>query len=567
MVPYFSYAILFLGFIHNGAQQDPVQRLEGFTKITVAVESVHDRAQTGLLSLPSFRAMQEIQTAEPLFSYRNPQNEISRSRIPTYLHLYTLTFENEEVAKNSLENLRASSEVKWASPIYTYVGDPRDFTPNDPDFSKQPHHKIMESEAAWDITMGRAEIIVAVTDDGFEVPHPDLSKIWHANTNEEANGMDDDGNGLVDDITGWNFAEGTNKVYNPSKPTDGAHGTHVSGIVSAQIHNRVGVCGLAGNASVLPIKFYGGGSWTSEVIAKSYQYAADQGARIITTSYNVDGFVGDEVFKAGLEYAHQKGVLHFNSAGNNSQLNPARQKFEQLLLVCSTENSKDKISYFSNYGWGIDVCAPGSDILSTVPAKKYEPYSGTSMATPQAAGLAALIWSNHPEWNSAQVAAQLLGTADATIEANPTKGGLMGSGRINARKALQEKIAPPRIRSIVGLNLPFEYFNEGVSSIELQLDGVFALDVWSQPNAVELTGAGADQKFGTADDVVVNLQTTIAYRLGTNRVPFSMEPLKAGLYRLRGNASILVDPFGEKLDGNQDGVAGDDFTSVFEVKG
>ena len=137
------------------------------------------------------------------------------------------------------------------------------------------------------------------------------------------------------------------------------------------------------------------------------------------------------------------GVLHFNSAGNNNQLNPPRTSFTQSLFVVSTE-SNDTRSTFSNYGTGCDISAPGGSILSTVLNDNYGTKSGTSMATPNAAGAAALIWSLHPTWTRDQVAAQLIATADNIDAQNPAYIGLLGSGRVNSFAALTTDIGGRR---------------------------------------------------------------------------------------------------------------------------
>ncbi len=190
------------------------------------------------------------------------------------------------------------------------------------------------------------------------------------------------------------------------------------------------------------------GAWTSTVIFNSYKYATDNGAKIISTSYNIDSFAADPTFASALDYAYTRGVLHFNSAGNNSQLNPPRQAFDQLVFVASTE-SNDAKSSFSNYGYGTDISAPGGAIYATLPGDTYGTMSGTSMSTPNAAAVAALIWSAHPTWTRDQVAAQIMGTADNIDAVNPSYAGNLGSGRANAFRAVTESIVAPRFKGLL----------------------------------------------------------------------------------------------------------------------
>ena len=272
-----------------------------------------------------------------------------------------------------MKQLDGAPSVVWSTPSFHYGGDnPRELVPDDPSFGNQYHHQVdtMNNEQAWDITTGDPSIIVAVTDDGIDRTHDDLSpNIWNNPGEVAGNGADDDGNGYVDDVQGWDFVNSNNNP-NPNSGGDD-HGTHVAGIAGGRLGNSVGISGTAGTATIMPIQFYQSGRpWTGPTIRESFEYAVDNGARIVTTSYNINGWVGDANFTAGLQYIHDAGALHFNSAGNGSELNPARQAFEQTLLVASTDDG-DRLSSFTNYGTGIDIAAPGGDILSTIPGNNY----------------------------------------------------------------------------------------------------------------------------------------------------------------------------------------------------
>lgn len=343
-----------------------------------------------------------------------------------------------------MKSLEKDSRVAWVSPSYEYIGDVQD---EDEKIAEQYHHPVMNNPKAWEIETGKPNIIVAVTDDGIDLSHPDLKdQIW-TNQNEIAgNGVDDDSNGYIDDVNGWDFATKNNDP-NPNNPKVNQHGTHVAGIVAATA-NDIGVRGVAPGATLMPIQFYNGGAFKSAIIAEAYAYAVDNGAKILTTSYSIDQFVGDKVFETALDYVQSKGALHFNSAGNNFEEDPARGVFDQLVLVCSTRGDgtaeADQKSSFSNYGKGIDLCAPGGagsssgkiGILSTIPGNQYARMSGTSMATPAAAGTAALIWSANPDFTRDQVRERLLSTTDSIDDANPEFKGKLGSGRINSFRAL-----------------------------------------------------------------------------------------------------------------------------------
>ncbi len=382
-----------------------------------------------------------------------------------------------------------------------------------------------------------------------------------------SDGIDNDGNGYVDDVEGWDFIDQDN---NPNPNGLDNHGTHVAGIAAGRINNGLGIAGTAGGATIMPVKFYDGGRsslWTGPVIRESFEYAVDNGARIVSTSYNINGWVGDPNFTAGIQYILDSGALHFNSAGNGSELNPARQAFQQTLLVASTE-SNDQLSGFSNYGTGVDISAPGGSILSTIPTDTYDYFSGTSMATPNAAGVAALIWSHHPTWTNYQVAAQLVGTADNIDAANPGRVGLLGGGRVNSFQALTEALAAPQITSLFGVPEDGSVTeNTSITSFQVDFDKVLDPTSANTASNFELLNAGTDGVFGTADDETVATSLASQYMVGSNQVTINVDSgsLEVGEYRLRVVAGGIVDPFGAALDGDADGVAGGDYQTFFSV--
>jgi len=319
------------------------------------------------------------------------------------------------------------------------------------------------------------------------------------------------------------------------------------------------------------VRFCCGGdkNWNAAIVAEAYAYAADNGAHIINTSFRIDGFKGDPIYLKGLEYAYNKGVLVFNSAGNNNYLSPRRQSFEQLFLVVSTDHiglRSDMKSKFSNYGVGMDLSAPGGKILSTVPGNKYAVKSGTSMASPNAAGVAALIWSKHPDWTRDQVAAHIKSTADSVNEVNPEYIALMGSGRVNSFRGVTESPKPPRINRIREFSTRNNVKNT-LTKFTLVIRTVFDSNTMNDLSSFVLTHAGNDGVFGSRDDRVITLNQKQAYAIGTN--DYVLKPtsrLTAGKYRFTALASKLVDPFGQELDGNGDGVGGDDYVYDFILK-
>lgn len=478
----------------------------------------------------------------------------------------------------ALVRLRTLNDIAWAEPnVIVHRGE--DFTPNDPQYSAsgQYFHRIAQTDLAWDTQMGQPSIIVAVTDDGVGYNHPDLTdNIWINPGEIPGNGVDDDGNGFIDDVRGWDFSGNDN---NPLPAGSSTHGTHVSGIIAARTHNATGVAGTAGgNGSagsgvrIMPVRWAGTTSWTATAVANSFTYAANNGAKIVNSSYNFDGFAGNATVNAAFEYSYSKGVLHFNSAGNNSQLNPPRGVFTQPLFVASLD-SGDVRSSFSNYGDFVDISGSGSSILSTTTSSdgtgvSYSNSSGTSMSTPHAAGVAALLWSQNPSWTREQLVAVLLGSADIVDAENPNFLNWLGTGRVNAYRGLTQPLPPPRLGRTInmdatGLPLPAPSSFTIFTPMRLDPASVTAANF-------ELRGDGPDNTFDTADDVIVPLviNAGAAYQVGTNSLVFTKSgggSFAADNYRFTAfsGATKLRDAFGTALDGDLDGLAGGNYVRNF----
>jgi subtilisin-like proprotein convertase family protein/subtilisin family serine protease len=463
-----------------------------------------------------------------------------------------------------MEQLQNNGAVLWSSPNFYQTGEFREFTPDDPQYSSQYHHLLMQNDLAWDTTLGDSNIIVGITDDGVELTHEDLASNIFVNSGEIAGDLiDNDGNGYVDDANGWDFINDNNDA-NPSGGD--AHGTHVSGISAGTTNNGIGIAGTSGGSTILPLKFFeGGAAWPAAAINETFTYAADSGAHIVNTSYNINGWVGDAVFTSGLQYMYDAGVLAINSAGNGSELNPARQSFHQTLLVASSE-ADDTLSGFTNYGTGVDIVSPGGSILSTLPGNTYGENSGTSMAAPNAAGVAALIWSANPTWSRDQVAAQLIGTGDNIDAENPTRVGLMGGGRTNSFAALNTTLDAPQLVSADGLPGDGVFLDDTtIDSFTLRFDQVMDPASINDFSNFELRSAGADNLFGTADDVIHPVSHS-GYMISTNNLEFTIDdgPMDYGFYQFTISGNVQ-NPFGTAIDGDGNGTGGDAYVQEFYI--
>lgn len=312
-------------------------------------------------------------------------------------------------------------------------------TPNDLHANQWHLQKIMAGQA-WDIRTGDANIIVAVVDDAVDINHEDLAPVMHVNTAEIANnGVDDDGNGYVDDRLGWHS---TYMKGNPNPPfynrSKFSHGTHCAGIIGAATNNGIGIASLGYGISILPIAC--SDSTMPGRVVSGYEgiiYAVDFGANVISLSWGGSNFsnTGQKV----IDYAISKNIVVVAAAGNdNDNIQKYPAAFNGVISVAATDD-QDKKANFSNYGSWVDISAPGVDIWSTVTgsSQKYDYMSGTSMACPLVAGLCGLMLSQNSRLKVAELEKCLKSTADDISNSNPGFNGQLGVGRINAQKALQ----------------------------------------------------------------------------------------------------------------------------------
>jgi subtilisin family serine protease len=329
---------------------------------------------------------------------------------------------------NAVADLEAAG-IAWAEPNYTFTLDK---APNDPHYPTQSLYlDRIDASAAWDITTGRPEIVIAILDTGVDTDHADLRDgIWRNPGEIPGNGLDDEGNGFIDDVQGWDFAANENDARD-----DHGHGTHVAGIAVARIDNEIGIAGLAGRATVMPVDVFGGGIGTYEDLIRAIVYATDNGAHVINMSLGASSYSRGE--EAAVNYAHSRGVVLVAAAGNTGSGERSEQlhypaAHENVIAVASTQ-ADDGLSGFSTRGDFVDVAAPGSGIYSTYPGG-YGYMSGTSMATPHVAGLAALILSRNPSLTPHQVRAAIETAVD---DLGPVGRDIYyGLGRVNAARAV-----------------------------------------------------------------------------------------------------------------------------------
>lgn len=403
------------------------------------------RARTGLGSFDELAAEYGIVELQQMHPY---------VKVPTwndngiYLqNTYRLILDSDDRIDAAVEALAKDHNLIYAE----LEGIARSkFVPNDPMVTQQYTHTRIQSFDAWDYIQGSFDVKVAITDSGVKWNHPDLrgniwvnpaespgmTINWDAGTITGGNGVDaGEGGNKIDDLVGWDFYNSDNNPIQTYASND--HGTHVAGCAGAVGNNAIGLVGTSPIVSLISCK---GASNTSPSQGISYaydqiKYSAEVGAHIINASW---GSPGTGAYPNSIvNYATALGALVVSAAGNeNTEHNATYQDYPadctNALCVAST-GQNDVKSSFSDYGTPIDICAPGEGILSTIIAGNgYDAYDGTSMASPVAAGVCALVKALHPELTPAQLMQRVMMTADYIYEANPTYVDKLGAGRINA---------------------------------------------------------------------------------------------------------------------------------------
>ena len=399
----------------------------------------------------------------------------------------------------------------------------------------------IDAPEAWDITTGSRSVVVAVIDTGIDYNHPDLrDNMWRNPGETPGDNIDNDGNGFIDDVYGWDFYNNDASVYD--SPADD-HGTHCAGTIAGRGNNEIGVVGVNWVSSIMSIKFLGDfGGTTSGAIA-SVNYATmmkGRGTNIRVTNNSWGGGGYSEGLKSAIEAGGQANILFVAAAGNSGTNNdvipsyPSSYDSACIVAVAATDRN-DKIASFSQYGkTSVDIGAPGVDIWSTLPENTYGSYNGTSMATPHVSGVAALVLAINPTISVTDLKAVILDSAD---KISSLAGKTVTGGRLNAFKALEKARPFLKLLSVSpsGTVLP----PSSVSQITVRFSQE-ALGVSVVNGNFLLVGDGDDGEFGSetapGDDVSISISDSqISQALdgsqGVVTISFS-SPLLPDRYRL-----------------------------------
>jgi len=404
----------------------------------------------------------------------------------------------------------------------------------------------IDAPEAWDISTGTGRTIVAVIDTGVDYNHQDLAANMWRNLGEIAgDSIDNDNNGYVDDIYGYDF------VNNDANPMDdNGHGTHVSGTIGAVGNNGIGTTGVNWNTKIMALKFLSAnGSGTTAGAISALNYAVRMGANISNNSWGGGG--ASSLLSQAISNARSAGHIFVAAAGNSGSNNdttpnyPSNYNFDNVVAVAATD-SKDALASFSNYGaTTVDIAAPGVGILSTLPGNTYGTYSGTSMATPHVAGALSLIWDQNPTFTYTQVIAKLYSSVDKIAGLN---GKVATGGRLNIGNALLGSITNPPPADLTGAKILTS------EALGLTTGSITGFKVkFNEP--IQVASFTASDVKVTSPSGTVLAVSGITAVAGTNNTEFTFTvptSSTAGSYTLLVGPDIL-DLAGNKM--NQDGDA------------
>jgi subtilisin family serine protease len=439
--------------------------------------------------------------------------------------------------------------------------------PNDPSFSQlwglsntgQSGGVVdadIDAPEAWNVTTGSRDVVIGVIDSGVDITHPDLAaNIWRNPGEIPGDGIDNDGNGFIDDVTGWDF------VSNDNTPQDGnGHGTHVAGTIGAVGNDGRGIAGVNWQVSILPLKFLSdSGSGSTSAAIAAINYATDlrnRGVNIVATNNSWGGGGYSTALRDAIRRHGEAGILFVAAAGNDAANNdvtpsyPANYDLPNVISVAALDRS-DRLASFSNYGaTTVHIGAPGVAIYSTTPGNRYASYNGTSMAAPHVAGVVGLLAAANPQATVAEIRSAIL---DSAVPISSLAGRSTSGGRLNAAAAL-ERIAPVAGPTVVSVS-PAGQVEPPVASIQV----VFSQGIAAEslvPANFQLAGAGPDGSFGTGDDVAVAIAAAGIAQSPSGTVTLTLASgLEEDTYRLRlkgTGSNPLRNEAGEALLGGTD---------------
>ena len=386
-----------------------------------------------------------------------------------------LTFTDKNSAQSFIDQIKNDPSIEYvqASNIYKI-----DSMPNDSLVSQQWALKKIQAFDAWNITEGSDSIIIGLIDTGVDYLHPDLkNKIYYNpgetgtdknGKNKETNGIDDDGNGFIDDYMGWDFTDrsgfpfdstsGDYLNWDNNPMDDNGHGTYIAGIIAAETNNLIGIAGAAPKVRILNVRaFDPSGYGEEDDVAAAILYAVKMGAKVINMSFGDTQF--SYVLRDVIRYAYSKGVVLVASSGNSGDDEPHYPSGYSEVICVGNSTENDDVNPTSNYGSTIDLVAPGTDILTTAKGGGYALVSGTSASAPFVSATAGLLLSLG-NFSNEEVKQILKSTADDIDQ--PGWDIYSGAGRLNMFKAVS--VTAP---SIIKFDYPYKNFSTKYDTLSI----------------------------------------------------------------------------------------------------
>jgi len=397
--------------------------------------------------------------------------------------LSVLELPNGASASRVVLALRANPRVLFAEPDYPVTAAAASVTPDDSEFEKQSYHKQSRIPESWSLTTGSSEVVVAVLDSGVDINHPDLrSNIWVNGAETPGDGVDNDQNGYIDDINGWDFVDDipdpTPKFHNAFIQAGIHHGTIIAGIIAARGNNGIGIAGVSWRSKIMPLRVLdnqGEGSVLS--VINALDYAIRKKVDIVNLSFVSSG--ESQFLKAALKRAYDAGIIIVSATGNdNTKQHGFNLAEKPVYPACFTNEENEDIivgvgsidpigqkAQFSNYGPCVDVVAPGYDYYATQVVKYDQPgfdafygsgWSGTSLSTAVVSGAFALMKSVNPLLHPVDAIRILKNSCNAVDKLNPSFTGGMGCGSLNVEKLIRNTIENGQIPRSTSENLTIQ---------------------------------------------------------------------------------------------------------------
>ena len=452
---------------------------------------------------------------------------------------------------DAVKRYEASPDVEYAEPDFLFAPaqiTPK--TPNDPEYRKMWNldntgqtggtaDADTDEPEAWGTTTGATGTVVAVIDTGVDINHPDLNdNVWTNPDETPGNGVDDDRNGYVDDIHGWDFVDENSSVFDSA--TDDSHGTHVAGTIGAEGNNSIGITGVNWQTKIMPLKFIGSSrfGYGSDFV-EALNYAVAEGITISNNSWAGSSY--SQTIMDAIKRADAAGHLIVagaanggsDSVGDNNDVTPmypASYDSPNVIAVAASDRN-DALASFSNYGaTSVDLAAPGTDILSTVPGGTYGYKSGTSMATPHVSGIAALLKSKEPTLDAA-------GMKDRILRYAEKKEGLSGKvatgGRANAYQSLNSTLISDQAPAPAPVYSPPPNYAAPVIGGMRPANGSTTRDRTPAIGAVVRDSQAELNKGNMSLFIDGKRITTFRYNAGTDRLTYTSKTLSYGRHTVK----------------------------------